>query len=122
MKGSAMSDIRRIQNNGRLSKVTVHNGVLYMTGQVAEDHAGEDLTRQTQEVLHRIDMLLAEAGSDKTRILKAYLYVADMGSFGEINAVWDRWVAPGHEPARTTIEARLTGPQYGIEIGVIAAV
>jgi enamine deaminase RidA (YjgF/YER057c/UK114 family) len=117
-----MSDIRRIHANGRLSKVTVHNGVLYMTGQVAEDDAGKDLTLQTQEVLHRIDTLLAEAGSDKTRILKAYLYVADISGFGEINAVWDAWVAQGHEPARTTIEARLTGPQYGIEIGVIAAV
>jgi enamine deaminase RidA (YjgF/YER057c/UK114 family) len=117
-----MSDIRRIQGNGRLSKVTVHNGVLYMTGQISEDHAGMDLTQQTQEVLHRIDNLLAEAGSDKTKILKAYLYVADMSNFGEINAVWDKWVAPGHEPARTTIEAKLTGPQYGIEIGVIAAV
>jgi enamine deaminase RidA (YjgF/YER057c/UK114 family) len=117
-----MSDIRRIQNNGRLSKVTVHNDVLYMTGQIAEDHAGENLTLQTQEVLQRIDTLLAEAGSNKTRILKAYLYVADMNNFGEINAVWDKWVAPGHEPARTTIEAKLTGPQYDIEIGIIAAV
>lgn len=117
-----MSDIRRIKSNGRLSKVTIHNGVLYMTGQIAEDNAGKDLTQQTQEVLHRIDTLLAEAGSDKTRILKAYLYVANMSTFGEINAVWDKWVAPGHEPARTTIEARLTGPQYDIEIGIIAAV
>jgi enamine deaminase RidA (YjgF/YER057c/UK114 family) len=117
-----MSDIRRIQNNGRLSKVTVHNGVLYMTGQIAEDDAGKDITRQTQEVLRRIDALLEEAGTDKSRILKAYLYVADMATFGEINAVWDRWVAVGHEPARTTIEAQLTAPHYGIEIGVIAAV
>jgi len=117
-----MSDIRRIEGNGRLSKVTVHNGVLYMTGQVAEDHAGQDLTQQTREVLYRIDSLLAEAGSDKTRILKAYLYVADMQGFAEVNAMWDQWVVPGHEPARTTIEARLTGPQYDIEIGVIAAV
>ena len=117
-----MSKIHRLHGNGRLSKAVVHGGIVYLTGQVAEDHPGASVTEQTREILGRIDDLLAEAGSDKTRILNAYLYVADMARFAEINAVWDRWVSVGNEPARSTIEARLTSPDYGIEIGIIATV
>jgi enamine deaminase RidA (YjgF/YER057c/UK114 family) len=116
-----MSSIRRLHGNGRLSKAVVHNGIVYLTGQVAEDHPGGDVTEQTREVLQRIDALLEEAGSDKAHILNAYLYVADMARFAEVNAAWDAWVSKGNEPARTTIEARLTAPDFAIEIGVIAA-
>jgi enamine deaminase RidA (YjgF/YER057c/UK114 family) len=117
-----MNVIRRIENNARLSKAVVHCGIVYLTGQVAEDSAGESLTIQTTEVLQRIDDLLTKAGTDKSKILKAYLYVADMATFDEINAVWDKWVSTGNEPARTTIEAKLTAPLFDIEIGIIAAV
>jgi enamine deaminase RidA (YjgF/YER057c/UK114 family) len=116
-----MFSIRRLHGNGRLSKAVVHDGIVYLTGQVAEDHPGGSITEQTREVLQRIDALLEEAGSDKTRILKAYLYVADMAQFAQVNAVWDGWVAKGEEPARTTIEAKLTMPDFAIEIGIIAA-
>ena len=117
-----MSDIRRLHGNGRLSKGVVHNGVVYLTGQVAEDNPGASAAVQTREVLDRIDALLAEAGSDKTRVLKAFLYVTDMALFGDINAAWDQWVTAGHEPARSTIQAQLTVAGFDIEIMVIAAV
>lgn len=117
-----MSIITRLHGNGRLSKAVIHNGTVYLTGQVAEDHPDASATVQTREVLDRIDALLAEAGSDKTRILKAFLFVPDMALFGEINAVWDEWVVAGHEPARSTVEARLTADCFKIEITVTAAV
>jgi enamine deaminase RidA (YjgF/YER057c/UK114 family) len=117
-----MTNIRRLHGNGRLSKAVVHDGLVYLTGQVAEDHPGGGAHEQTVEILQRVDALLAEAGSDKTRILKAYLYLADMKHFPEVNAAWDAWVVAGAEPARTTIEARLTSPDYDVELGIIATI
>src|SRR5882672_8806363 len=117
-----MSEIRRLHGNGRLSKAVIHNGIVYLTGQVAENNPRASVAVQTREVLERIDALLAEAGSDKTRILNAFLYLPDMAQFGEVNAVWDRWVVAGHEPARSTIQAQLTVADFRIEITVIAAV
>ena len=84
--------------------------------------AGGSVGDQTQEIVGIIDALLAEAGSDKTKILSATIWLADMATFGEMNAVWDRWVVQGHTPARATVEARLAAPQYKVEIAVIAAI
>jgi enamine deaminase RidA (YjgF/YER057c/UK114 family) len=81
----------------------------------------ESVTKQTQEVLSIIDGHLAKAGSDKSKLLSATIYLPDMKTFPEMNAVWDGWVSAGNTPARATVEAGLAAPQYGVEIMVIAA-
>lgn len=116
-----MTDIQRLHPTQRMHQAVIHGGLVYTAGQVAQDHPGASVAVQTKDVLDRIDRLLAEAGTDKTRILTAYLYLADMADFDEMNTVWDAWVAPDGKPARTTIEAKLTEAHYTIEIGVIAA-
>ncbi|KGJ09533.1 RidA family protein (plasmid) [Paracoccus versutus] len=114
-----MSEIKRIETGPRMSQAVVHNGTVYLAGQVGKP--GEPVAEQTREVLAQIDRLLAECGSDKTRILSAQVWLADMGDFAEMNAVWDAWVAPGHAPARATGESALATPDYKVEIIVVAA-
>ena len=111
--------IQRSGTNKRLSKLVVHRGVAYLAGQVADDLSA-DLTVQTEETLAKIDALLAEAGTDKTRILAAQIWLASMADAPKMNAVWDAWVAPGHAPARATGESKLAGPEYLVEIIVTA--
>jgi enamine deaminase RidA (YjgF/YER057c/UK114 family) len=113
--------IQRIKPGPRMSGAVVHGGTVYLAGQVANASAGKSVGEQTQEILSIIDGLLAEAGTDKSRLLMANIWLTDMGTFQEMNAVWDRWVAPGHTPARATVEAKLAAPQYKVEIAVIAA-
>jgi enamine deaminase RidA (YjgF/YER057c/UK114 family) len=112
--------IRRIQPGPRMSQAVVHGDTVYLAGQVAGDPKA-DTAGQTRQVLDQIDALLAEAGTDKSRILFANVWLADITSFGEMNSIWDAWVAPGDPPARATVEARLAGPQYRVEIAVVAA-
>ena len=112
--------IKRLHAGPRMSQVVIHNGVAYLAGQVAQD-PDKDVTEQTRQVLASIDSLLAEAGSDKTRILSATIYLADMAAFGAMNAVWDAWVPSGSTPARATVEASLATPKYQVEIMVTAA-
>ncbi|HEX9390559.1 MAG TPA: RidA family protein [Usitatibacteraceae bacterium] len=112
--------IQRFHVGKRLSEMAVHNGTIYLAGQVADDPA-QDITGQTQQVLAAIDRLLAEAGSDRTRILSATIYITDMVNFPAMNAVWDAWVAQGHAPPRATVEAKLAKPAYKVEIQVVAA-
>jgi enamine deaminase RidA (YjgF/YER057c/UK114 family) len=112
--------IKRLHAGPRMSQVVIHNGVAYLAGQVAKDPA-QDVADQTRQVLATIDSLLAEAGSDKTRILSATIYLADMANFGAMNAVWDAWVPQGSTPARATVEASLATPKYQVEIMVTAA-
>ncbi|MDK8872641.1 MULTISPECIES: RidA family protein [Paracoccus] len=114
-----MSEIKRIETGPRMSQAVVHNGTIYLAGQVGKP--GESVAEQTREVLAQIDRLLAECGSDKTRILSAQIWLADMADFAEMNAVWDGWVAPGHAPARATGESALATPDYKVEIIVVAA-
>jgi enamine deaminase RidA (YjgF/YER057c/UK114 family) len=114
-----MSDIKRIEPGPRMSQVVIHNGVAYLAGQVA---GGATVTEQTRGVLAEIDRLLAAAGTDKTRLLTTQIWLADISTFGEMNAVWDGWVAPGNPPARWTGEARLATPEFRVEIIVTAAV
>ena len=104
----------------RLSEMVVHNGTVYLAGQVASDMT-LDIIGQTEQVLASIDRLLGEAGSDKSKILSAQIFLPDMADFAAMNAVWERWVVPGHTPARATIEAKLANPAYRIEILVVAA-
>ncbi|NLD70352.1 MAG: RidA family protein [Limnobacter sp.] len=112
--------IERLQPGPRMSEVVIHNGTIYLAGQVADDPS-QDVAGQTRQVLAAIDALLAEAGSDKTRILQAQIFLADIADFPAMNAVWDAWVPAGHTPARATTEARLAAAAYRVEILVIAA-
>ena len=112
--------IQRIDVGPRMSEAAVHNGVVYLAGQVATGDA-TDIGSQTREVLAAIDALLAKAGTDKTRVLRAQIFLADMADFGGMNAVWDQWVAPGRTPARATVQAALAKPQWKVEIVITAA-
>ena len=113
--------IERIGAGARMSKAVVHAGTVYVSGQVAEASAGKSIAEQTREILGLIDDLLAQAGSGKKNLLSANIWLADIRSFGEMNEIWDGWVAPGSAPARATVEAKLAGPHYGVEIAVLAA-
>lgn len=113
--------LKRINPGKRLSDATIHNGVVYLAGQVPED-ASLPIREQTRSVLAQIDALLAEAGTDKTRILTTTIYLSSMGDFAAMNEVWDAWVgADSQSPARATVEARLASPHDKVEIQVIAA-
>lgn len=105
----------------RLSEIAIHNGTIYLAGQIAED-TDQDITGQTREVLGHIDRLLEEAGSDKTQLLSVQIYLSDMVHFPAMNAAWDGWVAEGHTPPRATVEAKLANPACLVEVVVIAAV
>lgn len=112
--------ITRIETGTRMSNAVIHNGTVYLAGQVGEP--GADVATQTKQVLAQVDRLLALAGTDKTKILSAQVWMADMADFQKMNAVWDAWVAPGHAPARATGESKLATPDYLVEIIVTAAV
>jgi len=116
-----MSDIQRFDVGARLSEMAVHNGTVHLAGQVAADGT-QDMTGQTRQVLAAIDALLARAGSDKSKILMAQIFIADMAEFSAMNAVWDAWVVPGQTPPRATVQARLGKQQWKVEIVVTAAV
>jgi enamine deaminase RidA (YjgF/YER057c/UK114 family) len=115
-----MSDIKRMNVGPRMSDAVIHQGVVYLAGQVADDKS-LDVAGQTQQILATIDRLLAEAGSDKTRILTAMIFLSDISTFSQMNKVWDAWVPQGHTPARATVESRLAAPEYKVEIKVVAA-
>jgi enamine deaminase RidA (YjgF/YER057c/UK114 family) len=112
--------ITRHHGNQRMSQIVIHGDTIYLAGQVAAD-AGADITVQTQQVLQKVDDLLAEVGSDNSKILTAQIWIASMGHFAAMNAVWDAWVPAGHAPARACIEARLASPDLLVEVGIIAA-
>ena len=114
--------IKRIEAGPRMSQAVVHGNTVYLAGQVGSSDAGPDVYLQTTQVLASIDKLLAAAGTDKTQLLSATIWLTDMDSFADMNRAWDAWVAPGCTPARATVQsARLAAPQYKVEIGVIAA-
>lgn len=113
--------IQRFETGPRMSHAVVHGGTVYLAGVVARDLA-PSVASQTRQILAEIDRLLALAGSDKTKLLAANIWLADIRGFDEMNAVWDAWVAGGHTPARATVEARLAKPEYLVEIMVRAAV
>jgi len=113
--------IQRFDTGPRMSQVVVHGDSVYLAGVVANQAAGESVTKQMQEVLSIIESHLAKAGSDKTKLLTATIYLADMTTYAEMNAVWDGWVSSGNTPARATVEARLAAPRHNVEIMVTAA-
>ena len=113
--------IQRIKPGPRMSGAVVHGNTVYLAGQVAQESAGKSVTEQTKDILSIIDGLLAQAGTDKSRLLSANIWLSDIAAFAEMNAVWDAWVAPGNTPARATVEAKLASPSLLVEIAVIAA-
>jgi enamine deaminase RidA (YjgF/YER057c/UK114 family) len=116
-----MSAIQRFDVGARLSEMAVHNGTVYLAGQVPDD-ATQDMAGQTRQVLAAVDALLARAGSDKSKVLMAQVFIADMAEFAAMNAVWDAWVVPGHTPPRATVQARLGQPAWKVEIVVTASI
>lgn len=112
--------IQRFHVGKRLSDMVLHDNTIYLAGQVADDPK-TDAAAQVRQVLAQIDKLLAEAGSDKTKILSATIYLPSMADFPALNAAWEAWVPAGHCPARATVEAKLAAPDYKVEIQIIAA-
>lgn len=112
--------IQRYDAGPRMSEMVVHNGTIYLAGQIADDDDA-DVAGQTRQVLAAIDALLARAGSDKSKILRAEIFLADLADFGAMNAVWETWVVPGQTPARATVQAALANPKWKVEIVVTAA-
>lgn len=114
-----MGDIKRLQMNKRMSQAVIHNGTVYLAGQLGTP--GASVEQQTRDVLANIDKLLAEAGTDKTRIVQAVVWLTSMEDFPKMNTVWDEWVPEGHTPARLCGSADLVSPDYTVEIAVTAA-
>jgi enamine deaminase RidA (YjgF/YER057c/UK114 family) len=112
--------IERIKVGPRMSQVVIHGDTVYLAGQVADDSSA-DVAGQTRQILAKIDSLLAEAGTDKSKVLSANVWLSDISTFDQMNAVWDEWVTPGRPPARATVESRLAGPEFKVEIMVVAA-
>jgi enamine deaminase RidA (YjgF/YER057c/UK114 family) len=99
----------------------VHGNTVYLAGIVADNPKGKSIKEQTQDILRQIEGFLGKAGTDKSRLLSANIWITDMAEFAEMNAVWDAWVAPGNTPARATVQAKLASPDYKVEIMVVAA-
>jgi enamine deaminase RidA (YjgF/YER057c/UK114 family) len=114
-------NIQRFDPGARMSEAVVYNGFVFLAGQVAVDAPGASVGDQTQNILDNIDVLLASAGSDKTRLLSATIWLSDISAFDEMNPVWEAWLPAGQAPARATVESRLAGPEFTVEIGIIAA-
>lgn len=114
-----MSDITRHNPGQRMSQIVTHNGTVYLAGQVG--NPGDSVADQTRTCLEKVEKLLAEAGSDSTRILQCVIWLADMADFAEMNSVWDAWVPEDHAPARACGEAKLATPEYKVELIVTAA-
>jgi enamine deaminase RidA (YjgF/YER057c/UK114 family) len=111
--------ITRIQPGPRMSQASVHGGFVYLAGQVGKP--GTSVTEQTIDILAQIDALLAEAGSNKSCILSATLWLSEISNFAEVNAIWEKWIDPQNPPARATGEVKLVTPDYKVEIIVVAA-
>ena len=116
-----MSSIERLEIGPRMSQAVIHNGVVYLAGQVADDAVGASVATQTANILKKIDTLLKAAGSDKSKLLSARVWLTDMRKFDEMNKVWDAWVIQGQTPTRVCVEAKLAAPEYTVEILVVAA-
>lgn len=117
-----MSDLKRFKSSKRMSQAVVHGNTVYTAGQVAMNAGGESVTAQTEAILKEIDALLADAGTDKSKLISATIWLANMDDFAEMNEVWDAWVVPGETPARACVESKLAAPQFTVEIAVIAAI
>ncbi|MAH83084.1 MAG: hypothetical protein CBB68_01055 [Rhodospirillaceae bacterium TMED8] len=114
-------NVERKHVGDRMSKVVIHGDTVYLAGQVAINAPGKSVAQQTEDILAIIDTYLADAGTDKSKLLSANLWITDMAHFSEMNAVWDAWVVPGKTPCRACVEANLANEKYSVEIMVTAA-
>ena len=114
--------ITRIGAGKRMSEAVVHGGKAYLSGFVADKAAGKSVKEQTQDILSQIEATLKQAGTDKTKILKANIWLTDIKTFAQMNEAWDAWVVAGHTPARATVESKLAAPGLDVEIMVEAAI
>jgi enamine deaminase RidA (YjgF/YER057c/UK114 family) len=112
--------IRRIEPGPRMSQAVIHGNTVYLAGQVGAP--GKSVTEQTKAILASVDLLLREAGTDKSKLLQATIWLKDIRDFAEMNAVWDAWVDPANPPARATGESALATPDYKVEIIIVAAI
>jgi enamine deaminase RidA (YjgF/YER057c/UK114 family) len=113
--------IIRIEAGSRMSEAVVYGGKIYTSGVVADAAAGKSVFEQTKDILQQIESILQQVGSDKTCILKANIWLADISTFQEMNKAWDAWVVAGKTPVRATVEAKLAAPEYAVEIMIEAA-
>src|SRR4051812_6675605 len=120
-EGEKTMSVKRINAGPRMSSAVVHGGTVYLAGLTADD-AKADVKGQTKQILDKIDKFLKEAGTDKSNILSANIWLTDIGTWGQMNEVWDAWVSPGNSPARATVEAKLANPALKVEIMVQAAI
>ncbi|MEO3432041.1 RidA family protein [Inquilinus sp. CAU 1745] len=112
--------IERLDSGPRMSQAVIHNGTVFLAGQVGDDPKA-DLAEQTRQILANIDALLARAGTDKSKLLTCNIWLADIAGFNEMNAVYDRWIDPANPPVRACVESALATPDYKVEIQVTAA-
>ena len=117
-----MAKLTRIGVGPRLCEAVVHGDIIYLSGQVADKAAGQSVAAQTADILDQIDRILADAGTDKTKIIEATIWIADIATFAEMNSVWDKWVPQGNTPARACVEAKLARADLTVEIRVHAAI
>lgn len=115
-----MAEIVRIDQNARRSRAVIHDNTVYLAGQVADDKSG-DITTQTRQALAKVDDMLRQAGTDRSRLLSATIWLKTMDDFEGMNAVWDSWVVPGQAPTRCCGKVELADPSYRVEIIVVAA-
>ena len=113
--------IQRFEVGPRMSQCVVHGNTVYTAGQVAQGARGGSVAEQTRDILATIDQLLSQAGTDKSKLLTANIWLTDISTFEEMNQVWDAWVTPGNPPARACVESKLAHPDYQVEIMVTAA-
>jgi enamine deaminase RidA (YjgF/YER057c/UK114 family) len=114
--------LKRLEAGKRMSSAVIHNGMAYLAGFVAEAAAGRSVKEQTADILQQIDATLKAAGTSKTNIVKANIWLTDIKTWAEMNEAWDAWVVPGQTPARATVESKLAGPGLDVEIMVEAAI
>jgi len=112
--------VQRFDVGARLSEMAIHNGVVYLAGQIPED-PNLDIEGQTLQVLQAIDRLLERAGTDKRKLLMVQIFLVDLKDFEGMNRVWDNWVVPGHTPPRATVQANLASPKWRLEVVATAA-
>ena len=115
-----MTSIQRQEIKQRMSRIVIHQGTIYLCGQVCADGT-QGIEHQTQTMLDKVEQLLLDAGSDKEHMLSATLYIKEMQDFAAMNAVWDNWVPQGHAPARACVQASMARPALLVEISVVAA-
>jgi enamine deaminase RidA (YjgF/YER057c/UK114 family) len=114
--------LKRLGDATTIANAVIHNNIVYLAGQVAEDPVSPSVYEQTKNILAQIDAVLKEAGTDKTKIIKTNIWLSDISTFQDMNKAWKEWVSVGNAPARATVEAKLADPKWKVEIMMTAAI